>query len=179
MIIPAGAVFAATAPMEPNDTDVAVPAGETLSFGDRFKPRLSARSQFVLAGAIWYAVAVALGTRGIGWLVGAEWALPLAVGGVVLGVLKARFIMERVAKRAIGRIHERDRGKCAGGFFSWQSWLVVIAMMALGHALRLTATPRPILGALYVAIATGLLIAGRLYWMAASPPSKSIDPAGE
>jgi hypothetical protein len=153
--------------MEPVDTDIAVPRGTAPSLADRIKPRLSARSQLLLAGVLWYAVAVLLGSRGIGWLIGAEWALVLGLVGVLLGVLKARFIMERVARRAISRIRERDREKCAGGFFSWQSWLVVLGMMALGHALRLTATPRPLLGALYVAIATGLLIAGRLYWVAA------------
>jgi hypothetical protein len=163
--------------MEPVDTDIAVPRGAPPTLADRVKPRLSARTQLLLAGVLWYAVAVALGTRGIGWLVGAEWAFVLAAAGVLLGLLKARFIMERVAKKAIGRIRERDRDKCAGGFFSWQSWLVVLGMMALGHALRLTATPRPLLGALYVAIATGLLVAGRLYWIAASrPASVPSDP---
>jgi hypothetical protein len=163
--------------MEPVDIHVAVPEGSRPSWSDRFKPRLSARTQFVFAGVIWYAVAVVLGTRGVGWLIGAEWAIVLAAVGVVLGLAKARYIMQRVATRAVDRIRMRDREKCAGGFFSWQTWVVVLVMMAGGHALRLTDMPRPVLGALYVAIATGLLVAGRIYWMAAVEKTDSTREA--
>jgi hypothetical protein len=137
------------------------------SIAHRVKPRLSARGQFVLAGTVWYAAGLALGARGAMWVMESEWAMLLAGAGAILGVLKARFIMQRVASRAIERIRERDREKCAGGFFSWQSWLVVLVMMAGGHALRLTPIPHPLLGALYLAIATGLLIAGSSYWRSA------------
>jgi len=153
--------------METPDTDTVTCAKSRSSSHNRFKPRLNARTQLVLAGSIWYAVAIALGMRGIGWAIGSEWPLLIAGVGLALGALKGRFVMRRVAVRAIDRIRERDRDKCAGGFFSWQSWVVVLVMMAVGHALRLTAIPRPILGALYIAIATGLLLAGRLYWRAA------------
>lgn len=148
------------------------------SFAARFKPRLSARAQYVLAGTVWFAAAVALGVRGLAWVIAGDWSALLLAAGVLLGLLKARFIMQRVAVRAIDRIRERNRDKCAGGFFSWQSWLVVLIMMAGGHALRLTPMSRPMLGTLYVAIATGLLVAGRLYWDAAlkaptaDPPSR-------
>lgn len=123
--------------------------------------------QLVLAGLVWYAAAAILAWRAVGWLVGADNALLLAVVGFVFGLLKARFIMDPVAVRAVGRIHERGREECAGGFFAWQSWLIVLVMMMAGHALRLTAIPHPWLGALYVTISTGLLLAGRRYWVAA------------
>ncbi len=45
-----------------------------------------------------------------------------------------------------------------------RSWVVVVIMMAGGHALRLTDIPRPVLGVLYVAIATALALASRAYW---------------
>lgn len=161
--------------METADTDVAIPGRSRPSLTNRLKPRLSARFQLLLAGIVWYAVAVALGLRGIGWVRGSQWVALLAAIGVGLGVLKGRFIMQRVASKAIARIQERGRDKCAGGFFSWQSWAVVLVMMAGGHALRLTPAPRPILGALYIAIATGLLLAGRLYWRAAITPAEQLD----
>lgn len=156
--------------METFDTDAVIPGEPRPPFTDRLKPRLGARTQLLLAGFVWYAVAISLGLRGAGWVIGSEWSTLLVVVGLVLGALKGRFIMQRVASSAIDRIQERGRDKCAGGFFSWKSWLVVLVMMAGGHALRLTAIPRPILGALYIAIAMGLLIAGRLYWRAAIEP---------
>jgi hypothetical protein len=146
----------------------------------RLKPRLSARAQFVLAGLVWYAAAIVLGVRGVGWLVGSEWALVLAGIGLALGLAKARFAMMRVASRAIDRIRARDRDRCGGGFFSWQAWLVVVVMMAAGHALRLTSIPRPALGVLYVAISVGLIVAGWAYWRAAaSDASNSAVGPGE
>jgi hypothetical protein len=132
------------------------------------KPRASAKVQLVLAGLVWYAAAAILAWRAASWLIGADNALLLAAIGIVFGLLKVRFIMDPVAARAVDRIHARGREECAGGFFAWQSWLIVIVMMVAGHALRLTAIPRPWLGALYVTISTGLLLAGRRYWIAAT-----------
>jgi hypothetical protein len=162
--------------MDTVDTDLEPSSRQGASLLRRLQPRLSARTQLLLAGTVWYAAAIALGMRGVGWLVPAEWGLLLAGVGVALGLLKARYAMSRVAARAIARIRERDRNRCAGGFFSWQSWVVVLAMMAVGHALRLTSLPRPALGVLYVAISTGLLVAGALYWRAAYTPSEDVAP---
>jgi hypothetical protein len=158
--------------MEPVESDIAGRGLDAATIRERYKPRLAARTQLIVAGLLWYSVALVLGTRGLGWLVSDRWAIALGVVGVALGVLKGRFIMERVARRATERIRARDRDKCAGGLFSWQSWLVVLGMIAIGHALRLTAAPRPLLGVLYVAIATGLLLAGRLYWRSAADASR-------
>jgi len=133
----------------------------------RFKPRASARTQLALAGFVWAIGALVLGVRAVAWLAPVSaWPL-LAVLALALGALKARFILEPTARKAIARIERRGTEACAGGFLSWQSWLLVIGMVALGHALRLTAIPRPTLAVVYGTVATALLIAGRLYWRAA------------
>lgn len=131
------------------------------------RPSLAAgeRVQLILAGGLWIVAAVILGVRGVGWLVVAPWALALAVTGVALGVLKARFLLDRVALGVARRIHDRGPGASVAGFLSVRSWVVVVIMMAGGHALRLTAAPRPVLGVLYVAIATALVLASRAYWL--------------
>lgn len=131
------------------------------------RPSLAAgeRVQLILAGGLWVVAAVILGVRGVGWLVVAPWALALAVTGVALGVLKARFLLDRVALGVARRIHDRGPGASVAGFLSVRSWVVVVIMMAGGHALRLTAAPRPVLGVLYVAIATALVLASRAYWL--------------
>lgn len=145
---------------ETSETMVAAPA----SFIHRMKPRASARVQLALAASMWFVASLILGIRGTIWLAQTDsWLLLFGLAAGV-GVLKARFLLDRVARKAAARIHERGRSECAGGFLSWQSWALVAAMIAGGHALRLTATPRPVLGVLYVAVGVALLVAGRIYW---------------
>jgi hypothetical protein len=122
------------------------------------------RVQLVLAGGLWLVAATILGARGIGWLLPVAWTPLLLAAGVLVGMVKARFLLDRVARGVTRRIHDRGPDASVVGFLSVRSWLVVVLMMAGGHALRLTAAPRPALGVLYVAIATALALASRTYW---------------
>ncbi len=133
-------------------------------FLQRLKPRASARVQLVLAGTLWFIAAAILGSRGALWLAEEPGWLWMAAVALVAGLVKARYLLGPVARRAAARIVARGRDRCAGGFLSWQSWLLVLAMVAGGHALRLTATPRWVLAMLYVAVATALLVGGSIYW---------------
>jgi len=133
---------------------------------DRLKPRASARTQLVMAMAVWASAALILGARGFYWVpLEIEW-LPWVIIAAALGWLKSRFLLEPVARRIASRIIERGRDRCAGGFFAWQSWLMVLTMVAAGHALRLTAISRPILGLVYILISVALIVAIRVYWQA-------------
>lgn len=130
----------------------------------RFKPRASARVQLALAASMWFVGSMILGIRGAIWLGETRmWLIWLALS-VLIGVVKARLLLDRVARKAAARIVERGRAKCAGGFLAWQSWALIGAMIAGGHVLRLTATPRPVLGVLYAAVGVALLVASRIYW---------------
>ncbi len=122
------------------------------------------RAQLAFAGLLWATGAAILGVRGIGWLLPVDLAIALIAGGVVLGVLKARFVLDPVARKAAARIRERGPSAPVLGFFSVRSWAVVLSMVALGHLLRLTALSRPVLGVVYVAVATALVVASRVFW---------------
>jgi hypothetical protein len=122
------------------------------------------RVQLVLAGGLWLVAATVLGVRGIGWLLPAAWMPLLLVAGALVGLVKARFLLDRVARGVARRIHDRGSDASIVGFLSVRSWVVVVLMMAGGHALRLTTVSRPALGVLYVAIATALALASRIYW---------------
>lgn len=135
-----------------------------VSFAQRMKPRASARVQLVLAAAMWFVASLMLGVRGAIWLSANAWWLPLLVLGTTIGVLKARFLLDRVARKAADRIIARGRSECAGGFLAWQSWVLIGSMMAGGIALRHTAVPRVDLGVLYTAVGVALLVASRIYW---------------
>ena len=152
-------------------TDSTIPAeGAPPSRAERLKPRAGARTQLVLAGTVWYAGALILGVRGLGWLGDADFTYMLIALAVALGMAKARYILRPIASGIVGRIRERGRDECAGGFLSWKSWVLVVAMVAVGYVLRLTPIPLPVLGVLYVAVAVALFAAGSRYWREAFQP---------
>ena len=133
-----------------------------------YKPAASARLHLLLAAMMWTVVGALLLFFGVRW----TWAggspysgLFLAVA-VVAGLLKARFVLRRAAGRTVERIRARGDGYCLGGFLSWQSWLLVLLMMAAGRLLRGGALPRAITGFLYAAVGTALLVAAHHIWSA-------------
>lgn len=95
------------------------------------------------------------------------WALAAALG---IGVIKSKYLLDRVAWKAVERIRARGRS-CYFGFFSWKSWLMIGLMMGGGITLRhLFVHPgvvgAGILGALYLGIGLALLFADRIFWRA-------------
>jgi hypothetical protein len=101
-----------------------------------------------------------------------SWMLPVVASvAVVLGVIKARFILIRYATRAVHRIETRGKA-CFFGFFSVRSWVFVIVMMGGGTLLRSTPlvdywSGRVALAVLYIAVGTALAIADRTFWLGA------------
>jgi uncharacterized membrane protein len=91
-------------------------------------------------------------------------AIPVLLLALAAGALKARYVLDRTARRTTARIESRGDGRCLGGFLSWKSWLLVAAMILLGRLLR--ASPLPLLarGGIYAAIGSALLIASRTLW---------------
>ncbi len=129
------------------------------------KPATSARYHLLLAALMWTIVGAVLLLCGARWVLAAptaySWAL-LAVA-VLAGVCKARFVLGRAARRLIGRIDARGDGRCIGGFLSVRTWALVAAMALAGRMLR-GGAPRVLVGLVYVAVGTALLLAGRHIW---------------
>ena len=130
------------------------------------KPRAVARTQLLLAEVMWTGVGTMLLSLGLIWIVrryhGMGWAY--AAPFLLLGLLKGRFILDRVGRRTIARIHTRGDSHCVGGFFSPTSWLLIVGMMVLGQVLRTSPLPRAVVGFLYVLVGTGLLLSSRMFW---------------
>ena len=147
---------------------------------DRFTPRTSVRVQMFSAAILWMV--------GLGFLLGfgikflfdlyamTHWAIwatvVIIIAALIIGGLKARYILIRYADKAVARIQTRGHA-CYFGFFSPSSWLFILVMMGGGAALRL-ATPLPhmvwglvFLATLYIAVGTGLAIADRIFWISA------------
>jgi len=146
----------------------------------RFTPRAGVRVQLFSAAAMWAIGASILLVRGIGFLHD-SWFLALLAFAVVLGTVKSHLMLDRVARKAVLRIHERGRA-CYFGFFSWKSWLFVIVMMGGGILLRRSGLPPDLLAVVYVGVGTGLVIADRIFWQAffaAAPAVRSAAPGPE
>ena len=134
---------------------------------ERWKPRAAGRTQLLLAGALWTVVGVLLLGFGARWTLeafGLRSALTAGVLAVVAGLLKGRFVLDRAAARITDRIAARGDGRCAGGFLSWRSWLLVALMAGAGRLLRSGLLSHAIVGPLYMAIGTGLLFSSRTAW---------------
>ena len=120
-----------------------------------------------MAQLLWTLVGLGLCAAGLTWIL--QWAGPVgllyAAPCVLLGLLKALLTLDEVARRTLGRIEARGDSRCALGFLSARSWLLVVAMMALGRLLRASPVPRSDLGFVYVAVGSGLLMASRTLWL--------------
>jgi hypothetical protein len=140
----------------------------------RFTPRAGQRVQLFSAAMMWAVGATILLVRGVGFLHD-NWFAALLALAVALGVIKSRYLLDRVARKAVMRIHERGKA-CYFGFFSWKSWLFVAVMMGGGIMLRHSGLPRDFLAVLYVGVGTGLALADRIFWQALVSPAPAIRP---
>ncbi len=159
---------------------------------DRLTPRAGVRVQMFSAAVLWLVGTSFLLVRGVLFVEepGSDfhfsyWIVPIAVVAIVVGTIKARFILIRYADKAVARI--RDRGHaCYFGFFAPGSWLFVCVMMGGGMLLRHSvlvdfAWGRVFLSTLYLAVGTALAIADRIFWVAAlrfQPRSKASSATG-
>jgi len=135
---------------------------------DDFKPAASARTQLLLAALLWTVVGALLLFFGVRWALAADipYTAIILLLAIIAGALKAEYVLAQAAQRAIERICARGDGRCIGGFLSTRTWLLVLLMMGLGYALRHGLATRAVVGVLYVAIGTALLLAARRFWTA-------------
>jgi hypothetical protein len=136
------------------------------SWLDAHKPIASSRLQLWLAGAMWSTVGTGLLLVGTWWLTNSAGyqGLIMAAAAISLGYIKSRLVLDRTANRVASRIQIRGEGHCLGGFLSPKSWAVVAVMMVLGRLLRTMPLPRSLLGLVYAAVGTGLLVSSLRIW---------------
>jgi len=139
-----------------------------MSWVERYKPAAAVRAHLLLAGLMWTVVGVALVGFGGRWLwqlatPAAPWMAALAL---VIGGFKARFVLDHAARTIVDRIRERGDGRCLGGFLSLRSWALVVVMAGGGRLLRGSHLARGLLGFLYLAVGTALLLSSRMAWRA-------------
>ncbi len=133
-----------------------------------YKPAASARTHLMLGAAMWTVVGSMLLVFGVRWAWSGHEAIAplLVVAAVVAGVFKEHFVLRRTANRMIDRIRTRGDGRCLGGFLSVKSWGFVVLMIVGGRLMRGSPAPRIVVGLLYVAVGTALLLGARRLWSA-------------
>jgi len=153
----------------------------TRSWWDRLTPRAGVRAQMFSAAVLWLVAVSFLLVRGVLFVEVpgprshfSYWIVPIAIVALVIGIIKARFILIRYANKAVARIEGRGHA-CFFGFFAPTSWLFVLVMMGGGMLLRHSALVnhvwgRVFLSTLYIAVGTALAIADRIFWLAALRP---------
>ena len=148
----------------------------------RLTPRAGIRAQLIGAAVLWGVGTGILLVRGVFYMIAQEeldrFGYGVAVIGLVavaIGLVKARLILIRYARKAVQRIRTRGHA-CFFGFFAPSSWLFILVMMGGGMMLRRTPLVdfwwgRTFLGILYVAVGTALLIADVIFWRAVFRPA--------
>lgn len=134
---------------------------------DTYKPAASARLHLLLAAMMWTVVGAVLLFFGVRWLWGAEtlYVWLLSVVAVLAGLLKASFVLKPAADRISKRIRTRGDRRCIGGFLSMRTWAFVVFMMVAGRILRGGLLPRTVVGFVFVAVGTALLLASFRLWL--------------
>ena len=136
-------------------------------FLDRFTPRAYPRTRLLTAAAVWSAVGVFLVAKGVYLFQGEIGGIVLALAvGVVLGLLKSRYVLDRVAQKNILRIGAKPARACLGGLFSLRNWLLIALMIAFGRVLGILPVDAAIKTGLHVMVGTALAFSSPLLWNA-------------
>jgi hypothetical protein len=132
------------------------------------EPAVTRRTLVLTAAALWSVAGLILIVRAGFWLNHASaGSLVLAAIFAVIGLLKGKYILSRIARRNVQRIRELSPHKskiCIFAFQAMQSYLIVIAMITAGILLRFSPLSRHWLAFVYIAIGAALEWASAVYW---------------
>ena len=134
----------------------------------KMKPAAPVRIHLLLAAITWTTVGTGLLTAGTIWSVRSEsnLLLILLAAAAAVGILKAVFVLRRTSARATKRIMTRGDNRCIGGYISWRTWVLVAIMVGTGRLLRSVGLPPIVVGFIYVAVGSALLVASLRLWQA-------------
>ncbi|UCG22153.1 MAG: hypothetical protein JSU80_06145 [Deltaproteobacteria bacterium] len=137
------------------------------SWLETYKPVASSRLQLLLAGVIWSTVGMGLISVGTYWVVStSDHIIGLLAISLCLGLGKSLLVLDRVASRIVKRIELRGEGRCLASFYSLRVWVIVVIMILMGRILRGAGISYSLLGLIYAAVGTSLLMSSRTIWLA-------------
>jgi len=122
--------------------------------------------QRYLAAGTWTAVGCALAMRGAFHLLNTSGGKTSLLIAMAAGLLKGRFIIDRVARQILARIRELGGNGPLLGFFSRRNWIMILSMILLGRLMRIFFVPPVFLWGVILAVGVALVFSSRLFWTA-------------
>ena len=86
--------------------------------------------------------------------------------GTVTGMIKSRFILDKIAQRNILRIRSKPAFACLGGLFSFRNWSLILVMAAFGKIMGALPLNTGLKTGIYVMVGSALGYSSRLLWKA-------------
>lgn len=128
----------------------------------KYKPGASTRTHLLVAASVWTAVGVMLIVRGLLGFSAVQHYF-FALSGLAIGTIKSLLVLDRSARKNIGRILACKEGMCLGAVYSAKMWGLILVMI-VGGRLLWAFGPATIAGLVYLAIGWALLLSSRVIW---------------
>ena len=149
-------------------------------------PTFKHKTLIITAGMVWFAAGIFLLQLGLRLLTGLiapdasfsslftslsktlgsyeNSVVALIAIGLVIGFYKGRFVLAKSAKRVIARIRTFEEPTSIARMYSLPYYLLLLAMMGLGMAIKAFNVPMDIRGTVDVAIGAALINGSMLYF---------------
>ncbi len=131
----------------------------------KFDPAVDKRILVVLSGIIWTVVGIYLCNLALHWLSesAVNNAVWLGTSGVALSLLIHHFGFLKLVDKNISRILSKKGKVCIFGFQPWKSYFIILIMIVLGRALRLSPLPKHYLSIIYIGFGGAMLLSSLRY----------------
>jgi len=129
-------------------------------------PESTKNLQRYLATGTWIAVGCALAIQGAFHLMNTPGGKMSLLIALFAGLLKGRFIIDRVARQILARIGELGGNGPIFGFFSRRNWIMILSMILLGRLMRIFLFPPVFLWGVILAVGVALVFSSRIFWTA-------------
>lgn len=134
------------------------------------EPLISAsrRTRVFAAALTWTGVGIGLAGAGLAWTLRGVGDASAAAGFLTLaaavGAAKGRWVLAPRARANVQRIADAPGRQSLFLFFSPLAWGLVVAMMVLGWVLRHSGLSRGVLGPVYAAVGSALMVGAGPSW---------------
>jgi hypothetical protein len=132
----------------------------------RLKPSVPKCWLFAACGGLWSGVGLGMCVTAASWLMGAPWlkGIGYQVAGLAVAGAVFRLRFSAMARKNIMRLRALPDKGCFFAFQAWQSYLVILFMVALGIGLRQSPMPKTLLSIIYTGIGGALFMASFHYY---------------
>lgn len=134
-----------------------------LALNDWMGAKVQPQALLFWAALCWMVVGISLVLKG-GHIL--AWEPAWMVATILVGTVKAYFILDKIARRNIQRLQSLKAPAFVGRMFALRTWIIIAVMILLGRVLRLPGVAPELSGFFSLAVGWGLFVASRLSWQA-------------